>query len=51
MQNCKDCHTMQTEYPWYAQLPIAKQLMEADINKGFKPVLQAYLVKRSKMAI
>lgn len=26
-------------------------LIEADINEGFKPILQSYLVKRSKMAI
>ena len=24
--------------------------VEADINEGFRPVLQAYLVKRSKMS-
>ena len=25
-------------------------LVESDINQGFRPILQAYLVKRSKMS-
>lgn len=31
---CMDCHSQQTVYPWYANFPIAKQLMEHDIKKG-----------------
>lgn len=26
-------------------------LVEADINEGFKPILQSYLLKRSKMSV
>jgi cytochrome c peroxidase len=31
---CMDCHSNETHLPWYAELPIAKQLITADINKG-----------------
>ena len=34
MQKCKDCHTAHTEYPFYAELPIVKDLIKADIRKG-----------------
>ena len=31
---CMDCHSNETVLPWYAELPIAKQLIANDINKG-----------------
>lgn len=31
---CMDCHSNETVYPWYYNFPIAKQLMDADIQKG-----------------
>lgn len=35
-KKCMDCHSEQTVYPWYAEWPLAKQLIEADVNKGKK---------------
>ncbi len=34
MQKCKDCHTANTEYPFYSQFPLVKDLINADIRKG-----------------
>lgn len=31
---CMDCHSDQTDYPWYFDLPIAKDIIKADIEKG-----------------
>ncbi len=31
---CMDCHSNETVLPWYASLPIAKQIIGADIEKG-----------------
>lgn len=32
--SCFNCHSSQTEYPWYAKLPGAKQLIESDIRES-----------------
>lgn len=29
-----DCHSDQTEYPWYFELPVVKDIIKADIEKG-----------------
>ena len=31
---CFDCHSDETRWPWYAQLPIASHLIERDVNDG-----------------
>lgn len=31
---CMDCHSDQTNYPWYFNLPIAKDIIQADVQKG-----------------
>lgn len=31
---CMDCHSDQTKYPWYFNMPIAKDIIQADIRKG-----------------
>lgn len=31
---CMDCHSSQTEYPFYAQFPFAKELIDSDVRKG-----------------
>ncbi len=33
-QKCMDCHSDQTVYPWYFQLPIIHDLIQQDIEKG-----------------
>lgn len=33
-KKCMDCHSMKTVYPWYYNLPVIKDLMDADIAKG-----------------
>ena len=33
-QKCMDCHSDQTVYPWYANLPIIHDLIQADVTKG-----------------
>ncbi|MBD3233296.1 MAG: hypothetical protein GF315_06185 [candidate division Zixibacteria bacterium] len=33
-RGCYDCHTYNTEYPWYHKLPIAKQIIDGDIEEG-----------------
>lgn len=35
-KGCDYCHTPSAQLPFYSQLPIAKQLMEYDINLGYK---------------
>ncbi|MBT6843163.1 MAG: c-type cytochrome [Candidatus Melainabacteria bacterium] len=35
-KKCMDCHSDQTVYPWYAQLPIVQSVIQADIDKGKK---------------
>lgn len=30
--NCFDCHSQKTRYPWYYKLPIAKQIIDKDIS-------------------
>jgi cytochrome c peroxidase len=31
---CMDCHSSQTEYPFYASFPLAKELIDSDVRKG-----------------
>jgi cytochrome c peroxidase len=31
---CMDCHSDETNYPWYFNLPVAKDIIQADIRKG-----------------
>lgn len=31
---CMDCHSDHTDYPWYFNMPIAKDIIKADIEKG-----------------
>lgn len=31
---CMDCHSDKTVFPWYSNLPIAKDLIKSDIEKG-----------------
>src|SRR5215472_12476041 len=31
---CRDCHTDQTQWPWYSRLPGAAWLIERDVRKG-----------------
>lgn len=33
-QNCMDCHSSQAKLPYYANLPIAKGMIQADMDKG-----------------
>lgn len=33
-KSCYDCHSSSTNYPWYAKLPGAKQLIEKDIRES-----------------
>ncbi len=33
-QKCMDCHSDQTVYPWYADLPLVHDLIQADVTKG-----------------
>jgi hypothetical protein len=33
-QSCYDCHSTQTEYPWYHSLPIVKGFMDDHIKHG-----------------
>ncbi len=35
-QKCVHCHTRQVKLPWYANFPVAKQLMTHDITEGTK---------------
>ena len=35
-KKCFDCHSSQTQYPWYHMLPGIKQLIDADIKEGGK---------------
>lgn len=32
--NCLNCHSSQAVMPWYANLPLVKQLIESDIREG-----------------
>ena len=31
---CRDCHTNQTQWPWYSSLPGVSLLIERDVRKG-----------------
>lgn len=31
---CFDCHSDETRWPWYAQLPVASHLIERDVRDG-----------------
>lgn len=31
---CRDCHTDQTQWPWYSRLPLISLLIEHDVKKG-----------------
>lgn len=33
-QNCFDCHSASTDYPWYHKVPGVKQLIDGDIKEG-----------------
>lgn len=33
-KKCFDCHSGQTNYPWYYKLPLAKQLIDHDIEEA-----------------
>ncbi len=33
-KKCVHCHTSEVQLPWYAKFPIAKQIMEHDVNVG-----------------
>jgi hypothetical protein len=33
---CFDCHSSETRYPWYARLPFAGSLIEADVTEAKK---------------
>ena len=35
-RSCFDCHSSQTQYPWYYKLPGAKQLIDSDIEEARK---------------
>lgn len=35
---CFDCHSSETKYPWYANLPFAKSLIEDDITEAKKHI-------------
>jgi len=37
-QSCFDCHSNQTVYPWYYNLPGAKQLIDHDIKEGLEHI-------------
>lgn len=48
---CMDCHSDKTVYPWYYNMPGAKQLMDADIEKGkayFHLENELYAIKNEK---
>lgn len=31
---CANCHSMQVEFPWYADLPVARDVIQHDIEEG-----------------
>lgn len=31
---CRDCHTDQTQWPWYSRLPVVSFMIERDVRKG-----------------
>src|SRR5262245_61133569 len=33
-RSCFDCHSENTRWPWYARLPVASHLIEADVRDG-----------------
>lgn len=33
-KSCINCHSSSTTYPWYASLPLAKQLIKSDITEA-----------------
>lgn len=35
-KSCFDCHSSTTHYPWYANLPLAKQLIASDLQEAKK---------------
>jgi hypothetical protein len=35
-QGCYDCHSTQTDYPWYYKLPLIKGMIDSDIRKARK---------------
>jgi hypothetical protein len=37
-KKCFDCHSNQTNFPWYHSLPVIKGLLDADINEGRKHI-------------
>lgn len=37
-RSCFDCHTLETRYPWYYNLPGAKQLIDRDTREAMKHI-------------
>jgi len=37
-RGCFDCHTDQTDYPWYHSIPGIKQLIDSDIKEGLEHI-------------
>jgi len=35
-QKCFDCHSTQTQYPWYYKIPIVKSILDSDIQEGME---------------
>ena len=33
-KKCMDCHSSQTQYPWYHRIPGIKQMIDSDIQQG-----------------
>lgn len=33
-KSCFDCHSSNTKFPWYSELPVAKGLIASDINEA-----------------
>jgi Haem-binding domain len=31
---CRDCHTNETRWPWYRQVPLLSTLMQRDVDRG-----------------
>lgn len=35
-QKCFDCHSSQTEYPWYYRFPVVRKIIDHDIREGLE---------------
>lgn len=38
-RSCFNCHSTETEFPWYHSLPIAKQIINSDIEEARKHLI------------